>query len=115
LDDSLSGDGLRIKSSSDVHVYGCELARNGGFGLQATDISTIMVSGSLAEANDRDGVFVSAAAGNGFGIEKNLCRNNGGAGIRVDRADSGYVRNNVFSANGSGQPLQIVGSPRLDR
>jgi parallel beta-helix repeat protein len=115
LDDSPSGDGLRVKSSSDVHVYGCELARNGGFGLQATDISTMMVSGSLAEANDYDGIFVSAAAGNGLGIEKNRCRNNGGAGIRVDSAASGYVRDNVFSANGSRQPLQIAGSPRLDR
>jgi hypothetical protein len=100
LDDSLCGDGLRVKSSSDVRVYGCELARNGGFGLQATDIATMMVSGSLAEANDRDGIFVSAEAGNGLGVEKNLCRNNGEAGLRVERAGSGYVRDNVFSANG---------------
>jgi len=115
LDDSLSGDGLRVKSSSDVHVYGCELARNGGFGLQATGTSTMVVSSNLAEANDHDGIFVSAAAGNGLGIDKNLCRNNGGAGLRVECAGSGSVRDNAFSANGSGQPLQSAGSPRLDR
>lgn len=62
LTDSLCGSGLYLTSCKVVDVDGCELARNGQYGLYLGDSESVLVRGCIVEGNDAEGIFQDTLA-----------------------------------------------------
>lgn len=110
LDEALCGSGLRVEASRQILVDGNELARNAVDGLEATDSRGLHALGNVAEANDRDGIFLGAEAEgcDEWLVEGNVSRNNGRAGVHIEQAVNGQARHNTASENGTKEQIEIL-------
>ena len=102
LDDSPWGSGLDLTFSRDVSISNNEAARNGSHGIHISESENVHVVRNLSEANDGNGIaFEKLFSGSQkAAIQENICRNNGGSGIRLAGVDNPDVGKNSSIDNG---------------
>jgi len=105
LDTSPFGCGLALAHCSGATIAGCEVARNGWYGILITESADVSITGSLVEANDKSGImaeFLHKGSEN-ITISNNIIQYNNGFGI-----ESYYVRKitqpgNTLEGNGTSE------------
>jgi len=106
------GCGVALDHCSDVSVGGCEIARNGYYGILVTESSAVAVRDNLIEANDFSGVMAEfLSKGNeGVLVSRNRIQYNNGYGVEAYAVKGMRSVGNIYEGNGS-RPAQEKISP----
>jgi len=97
------GAGIALEACRSSTVAGCDISRNGYYGVDIVESSGITVSNSLVEANDRTGVMVEYQykGCDGVSITGNTIRYNTGYGIESYAAKNAKAGQNTCTGNGN--------------
>jgi len=112
LVNSPNGCGVALDHCSNVSVAGCEIARNGYYGILVTESSAITVRGNLIEANDFSGVMAEFLSKGNEGVQVmgNRLQYNNGYGVEAYAVQRMSCSGNAYEGNGS-RPAQEKISP----
>ena len=104
------GCGVALDHCSDVSVAGCEIARNGYYGILVTESSAVTVRDNLIEANDFSGVMAEfLSKGNeGVLVTGNRIQYNNGYGVEAYAVRRMSCSGNAYEGNGSRQAQEKI-------
>jgi len=104
------GCGVALDHCNDVTVGGCEIARNGYYGVLVTESSDVTVRGNLIEANDFSGMMAEfLSKGNaGVMIMGNRIQYNNGYGLEAYAVSRMKVEGNIYEGNGRQQAQEKI-------
>ncbi|HEY4290922.1 MAG TPA: right-handed parallel beta-helix repeat-containing protein [Puia sp.] len=108
------GSGISLDHCADVSVTGCEIARNGYFGVLLAESRNVTLKGNLIEANDRSGLMAEFLyAGNkNITVISNRIQYNNGYGVESYGAMASKIENNVYEGNGNNASQQKISADR---
>ena len=104
------GSGVALEACNQVIVDGCEVARNGYYGVDIVESSGIVIINNLIEANDRSGVIVEyqyKGCGH-LNISNNKIHYNTGYGIETYAAKNCVAAPNTLTGNGNRTEQQKI-------
>ena len=108
VDTSPYGCGLAFAHCSGAIVNGCEVARNGWFGILITESSDVSISGNLIEANDKSGIMVEFLhrGSENITVSNNIIQFNNGFGLESYSVRKFTQSGNTLEGNGTSE-LQL--------
>ncbi len=108
------GSGISMGNCHDVNVTGCEVARNGYYGILVSESSKVSISGNLIEGNDRSGVMVEYLyrGTESVKITNNLVQYNNGFGLESYGARGISSLTNVYAGNGNNNSQEKIGGDK---
>ena len=103
LDTSPYGSGISLSNTQDVAITGCEIARNGYYGIHIAESQNISLTGNLIEGNDRSGVMVEFQynGSENITVSENIIHYNDGYGVESYAVRNMKVTNNKSQGNRS--------------
>jgi parallel beta-helix repeat protein len=83
LDTSPNGCGVVLDKCKEAGISGCEIARNGHYGILVSESSSVSISGNFVEANDRSGILLEFLfrGSDSINLSDNIIQYNNGFGI----------------------------------
>ncbi|MBS1605377.1 MAG: alginate lyase family protein [Bacteroidetes bacterium] len=104
------GSGVALDHCKDVTIAGCEIARNGYYGILVTESSAVTVQGCLIEANDFSGVMAEFLSKGNERVQLtgNRIQYNNGYGVEAYAVRGMRVTGNVYEGNGSRQAQEKI-------
>lgn len=115
LSTSPNGSGIAIDHSNAIGIIGCEIARNGYYGIVVAESNNVIISNNLIEANDRSGVMVEFLQRGCDMVEVNNNRiqyNNGYGfeGYVIERLRQGT---NTYTGNGNSKEQEKISAEKV--
>ncbi len=97
------GSGVALEACNTVTIDGCEIARNGYYGVLVTECDNVTVSDNLLEGNDRSGVMVEFLfkGSSKVVIRNNQVQYNAGYGVEAYGATNSRTEKNRYAGNGN--------------
>jgi parallel beta-helix repeat protein len=104
------GSGVMIGNCQNASISGCEISRNGYYGITVAESESITISDNLIEANDRSGIMAEYlfAGSDNITIEKNLIQYNNGFGIESYSTRNIKLVANELTGNGNSADQQKI-------
>ncbi|WP_162915419.1 right-handed parallel beta-helix repeat-containing protein [Paraflavitalea soli] len=108
------GAGVALEACDSALISGCEIARNGYYGVLITESRGVTVSSNLVEANDRSGVMVEFLykGSSAITITDNRVQFNAGYGVESYGATNCLSTQNRYSHNGHGKEQQKISAAK---
>ena len=109
------GCGAALDHCNNISITGCEIARNGSYGVLLSESRDITLQGCLIEANDRAGVMAEHLfKGNDhIKITNNRIQYNNGYGVEMYGASNSPVVGNKYEGNGNLPAQQKISSDKI--
>jgi len=104
------GSGVMIGNCENATISGCEISRNGYYGLTVAESKNITISDNLIEANDRSGIMAEYLfnGSENLIIERNKIQYNNGFGIESYSTKVIKLVSNDLAGNGNNSDQQII-------
>jgi parallel beta-helix repeat protein len=104
------GSGVAVEACNGIIIDGCEVARNGYYGVDIAESSEIAIVNNLIEANDRSGVIIEYQykGCEHINISKNKIHYNTGYGIEAYAAKDCQAAQNTLAGNGNKTEQQKI-------
>lgn len=101
------GSGIALEHCTQALLTGCEVARNGYYGVLISESKDILVRQNLIEGNDRSGALIAFLYKGSEGVlmNNNLIHYNGGYAIESYAAKRSRYEKNIYEGNGP-EPMQ---------
>ena len=108
------GSGVALEACNTVSVDGCEISRNGYYGVLITECDKVTVNENLVEGNDRSGVMVEYLfkGSSHITVTNNTVQYNAGYGVETYGATNTRAEKNRFAGNGNTVEQQKISTAK---